>query len=60
MGNKRRKRAIPGKSEEGRRVMVYLYQDEYDKIYRASVKAGSSISGYMTTSALERATRELK
>lgn len=54
---KRRKRAIPGRAQEQKKVMVYLYEDEHALIYKAAVSHGLSVSGYMALAAMEKANR---
>ena len=56
---KRRKRSVPGRSSEGKKVMIYLYEDEYNVIRKAAIKRGSSISGYVSTVAIDKAKEEL-
>lgn len=55
---KRRKRAIPGRAKEQKKVMVYLYEDEHELIYSAAVRSGLSVSGYMALAAMDKARRE--
>lgn len=38
--------------------MVYLYEDEHAVIYKAAVRNGLSVSGYMAIASMEKARRE--
>jgi predicted HicB family RNase H-like nuclease len=56
---KRRKRAIPGRSAESRKLMVYLYDDEHELIREAAITNGTSMSAYLVMAAIEKARREI-